>query len=162
MPKNCSTDVSLVIDHVDSILLNGTAEEVYKLKAKFGLQNLKHSDDFASALENGPWLWQGNQFYQNSGFFDFCDAVENATPNSTILPGAEGVGLEKALAGYASWFNTTMLPGMCAGYGYEEWQDEWSVGCLDTYNTSSPVYTDDSLSNQFDRQWMWFLCNERE
>ncbi|KAL1311365.1 hypothetical protein AAFC00_001536 [Neodothiora populina] len=159
MPQNCSKDVSLVVDHVDAVFHNGTADEQYALKAMFGLGDLEHYDDFAAALENGPWLWQGNQFYLNSGFFYFCDAVENATPNGTV-PGAEGVGLEKALAGYASWFNTTMLPGFCASYGYADWQGQYSIGCFDTYNASSPQYTDMSLSNGFDRQWTWFLCNE--
>lgn len=30
-----------------------------------------------SAIENGPWLWQSNQFTTGySKFFQFCDAVE--------------------------------------------------------------------------------------
>lgn len=147
MPQNCSTDISLVVDYVDSVLKNGTSEEQYDLKAMFGLQDLEHADDFASALENGPWLWQGNQFYYNEGFFEFCDAVENVTPNGTV-PGAEGVGLTKALAGYADWFNSTFLPGYCASYGYEVWQANNSIGCFDTYNASSPQYTDITLSNE--------------
>lgn len=161
MPKNCSTDVSLVVDHIDSVYANGTLEEQQSLKTMFGLEDLEHYDDFAAALENGPWLWQGNQFYYNSGFFDFCDAVEDATPNGTI-PGASGVGLQKALAGYADWFKSTLLPGFCASYGYDDWQGNYSIGCFDTYNASSPMYTDSSLSNEFDRQWQWFLCNQRK
>jgi len=82
----------------------------------------------------------------------------NAT--NTTLPGAEGVGLTTALAGYASWFNNTYLPGTCAGYGYAEWQDPRSVQCFNTYNASSPMYTDTSLSNTYDRQWYWLLCNQ--
>ncbi|KAI5209493.1 serine carboxypeptidase [Aureobasidium subglaciale] len=162
MPKNCSSDVSLVIDHVDNVLLNGTASEISELKTSFGLEGLEHNDDFAAALQNGPWLWQGNQFYRNTGFFDFCDAVENVKPNSTntTLPSAKGVGLEKALAGYASWFNTTYLPGSCESYGYDDWQGERNIKCFDTYNTSSPMYTDMTLSNAFDRQWVWMTCNE--
>jgi hypothetical protein len=113
-----------------------------------------------SALQNGPWLWQGNQFYANSGFFAFCDAVENADTPSATIPGAEGVGLEKALAGYAKWMSSSFLPGFCASYGYDEWSSNSSVGCLDTYNASSPYYSDWSLSNQFDRQWVWMTCNE--
>jgi hypothetical protein len=48
MPQNCSTDVSLVIDHVDSILNTGTAAEKTALKAMFGLEVLEHDADFAS------------------------------------------------------------------------------------------------------------------
>jgi len=98
MAKNCSADVSLVIDHIDSVLLNGTDSEIFSLKQSFGLEELEHNDDFAAALQNGPWLWQSNQLYRTGGFFEFCDAVENVKPNSTnatALPGAEGVGLEK-------------------------------------------------------------------
>jgi hypothetical protein len=120
-----------------------------------------YSRNLYSSLVNGPWTWQGNQFYQNSGFFDFCDAIENVgQPNASLSPGADGVGLEKALAGYARWFSTTMLPGFCQSYGYVDWQGLYNVGCLDTHNASSPLFTDWSLSNQFDRQWVWMTCNE--
>jgi len=61
MPKNCSADVTRVIDYMDGVMEHGSAEEVHALKEKFGLQNVTHNDDFMAALENGPWLWQGNQ-----------------------------------------------------------------------------------------------------
>jgi hypothetical protein len=68
------------------------------------------------------------------------------------------VGLEKALAGYASFFNETILPGFCAGYGYFE--GDYNVDCFDTFNATSPMFTDHSLSNAVDRQWVWMTCNE--
>jgi hypothetical protein len=121
-----------------------------------------------STLQNGPWLWQGNQFYANSGFFNFCDAVEgvkgagalNATVINSTLPSASGVGLQKALAGYASWTKDTFIPGFCESYGYAEFQGTNNVACFDTYNPKSPYYADLTLSNQFDRQWVWMTCNE--
>jgi hypothetical protein len=65
-----------------------------------------------SVLENGPWLWQSNSFYTNySGFYQFCDAIENVVAGAAITPDANGVGLEKALAGYANYVNTTIIPG---------------------------------------------------
>ncbi|OCK74614.1 serine carboxypeptidase [Lepidopterella palustris CBS 459.81] len=157
MPQNCSKDMSLIVDHVDEVGKYGSEDEKYALKAMFGLGDVEHFDDFASALENGPWLWQGNQFYRNTGFFDYCDAVENVQPNGTI-PGAEGVGLRKALAGYANYFNGTILPGFCEGYGY--FDGTYNTECFDTYNASSPMFTDRSLSNTVDRQWVWMTCNE--
>ncbi|KIW04563.1 uncharacterized protein PV09_04314 [Verruconis gallopava] len=170
MPKNCSKDISLVIDHIDAIGRDGTEEQQKNLQKMFGLEDLEHYDDFASSLENGPWLWQGNTMYRNTGFFDFCDAVEGVNRNvsqaaginvtSTAVPGEEGVGLQKALEGYAAWMKYEMIPGFCASYGYEEWSAENSVGCFDTYNASSPYYRDWSLSNTFDRQWVWMTCNE--
>lgn len=114
----------------------------------------------------------------------FCDSVENVGPlypNSTVIPGAEGVGLEKALEGYANWVKTELLPGCmsnpsreacmssftngflctdCAGYGYDEWSDDDSLGCFDSYNETSPIYTDVTVSNPIDRQWTWMLCND--
>lgn len=77
MPKNCSKDVSLVIDYMDDVLNNGSKKEVTALKAKFGLQSVEHNDDFMAVLENGPWLWQSNRFYTYySDFYQFCDAIE--------------------------------------------------------------------------------------
>lgn len=116
----------------------------------------------------------------------FCDSVENVGPlypNSTVIPGAEGVGLEKALEGYANWVKTELIPGCklnsfdekfcrsislikpfpqidCAGYGYDEWSDDYSLGCFDSYNETSPIYTDVTVSNPIDRQWTWMLCND--
>ena len=69
------------------------------------------------ALANGPYLWQGIQFYENTGFFDFCDYIEGVTANSTTVPGASGVGLQTALAGYISWFTNELLPGFCESFG---------------------------------------------
>ena len=46
----------------------------------------------------------------------------------------------------------------CASYGY--WTDDDDVSCFDTYNASSPFYTDISVRNNIDRQWQWMLCNE--
>ncbi|MCJ1316208.1 hypothetical protein MMC15_001528 [Xylographa vitiligo] len=160
MAQNCSSDVSLVIDHIDGVLTNGTKTQIQELKTMFGLQHVEHNDDFASALQNGPWLWQENSFTTGySGFFQFCDFVEGvANEDHPVDPGPSGVGLTKALAGYAKWMNTTLLPGYCANYGY--WTSERDVSCFDTYNATSPLFTDLSVGNTVDRQWQWFLCNE--
>lgn len=114
MPQNCSSDVIKVIEHVDSILLSNNTAAKQALKNKFGLGALEHDDDFASVLENGPWLWQSDSFYTGySDFYLWCDTVENVGalyPNSTTVPGAQGVGLEKALDGYAKWVSEYLLP----------------------------------------------------
>jgi hypothetical protein len=111
MAKNCSADVSLVIDHIDSVLTTGTADEIHALKDMFGLAGLEHSDDFAAVLPNGPYQWQSNDFYTGySLFFQWCDAVENAVPGAGTSTPATGVGLEKALAGYANWIKTVIVP----------------------------------------------------
>ena len=161
MPKNCSADVTRVIDYMDNILLHGTADEVLALKSQFGLQDVEHNDDFMAALAAGPWQWQRNQFFTTGGFFQWCDYIENAenaTAGSSPLPGPEGVGLEKALAGYARWWRDLVFPGYCAGMGY--FKGTYNIGCLNTYNASSPLFTDTSLSNKGDRQWVWMTCNQ--
>lgn len=72
-------------------------------------------------LANGPYQWQGNQFYENTGFFTFCDYVEGVagvnSTHKTKLPGAAGVGLETALTGYANWIKNEFLPGYCESFG---------------------------------------------
>lgn len=112
MPQNCSADITLVIDHIDEVLTAGTDVEIYALKEMFGLEALEHNDDFAAVLPNGPYQWQSNSVYTGySEFFQFCDAVENAVPGSDTTTPATGVGLEKALAGYANWINSSVIPG---------------------------------------------------
>ncbi|KAF7719783.1 Serine carboxypeptidase [Penicillium ucsense] len=159
MPQNCSRDVSRVVDHIDKINKSGNEKKMQELKDMFGLGDIEHFDDFASALENGPWLWQSNTFYTGySGFFQFCDYVENVDAGHGKIPGHDGVGTKKALEGYAKWFKSVYLPGACANYGY--WSDPMSTDCFNTYNASSPIFTDVTLKNTVDRQWQWFLCNE--
>ena len=162
MPKNCSKDVNLVFEHMDKILTTGSDSEIHALKAKFGMEDIVHNDDFGGALEWAPWLWQGNQFYYNSGFFTWCDFIENAVNETdpSKIPGAEGVGLEKALDGFAKW-SLWYFPGWCQGtYGYD-FGDGLDVRCFDTYNTTNnPIFTDTSMSNTADRQWVWMTCNE--
>jgi hypothetical protein len=46
MPKNCSRDVSRVIDHMDKIGRNGTKDEIKKFQAMFGLESIEHFGDF--------------------------------------------------------------------------------------------------------------------
>lgn len=48
MPKNCSKDVSLVIDYMDKIWKKGTAAEQLALKTKFGLESISHAEDVMS------------------------------------------------------------------------------------------------------------------
>lgn len=45
MPKNCSKDLSLVIDYMDNVWKKGSPAEQLALKTKFGLESLKHPED---------------------------------------------------------------------------------------------------------------------
>jgi len=65
------------------------------------------------------------------------------TCSRCIGPG--GVGLEKAMAGYAKWVKRVFLPGYCEEvYGY--FKSNTSVKCFDTYDANSPIFTDTSVS----------------
>ncbi len=86
------------------------------------------------------------------------NAVPSAFGKATQTPGADGVGLSKALNGYAKWTIDVMIPYACENMGY--WTGKHNLACYDTYNASSPVFTDTSVDNAIDRQWNWLLCNE--
>lgn len=86
MPKNCSTDYSKVIAHVDKVLSNGTEAQKTKLKKKFGFEIL-NDVDFAMALQDGSYLSQnlgfGDQKYNvTDKFHQFCDYVEASLATS--------------------------------------------------------------------------------
>ncbi len=86
------------------------------------------------------------------------NAIPSVFPNSTSVSSPDGVGLLKALDGYSQWIKDILVPGYCRGFGY--WGGLQDLSCFDTYNASSPFYTDVSLNNSIDRQWNWLLCNE--
>ena len=46
MPRNCSTDITRVIDYLDNIGEHGTAAEQTAAKKLFGLEGVPHYDDF--------------------------------------------------------------------------------------------------------------------
>ncbi|KAB8296041.1 hypothetical protein EYC80_008849 [Monilinia laxa] len=156
MPKNCSKDVSLVIDYMDDVLTYGNKSAVTALKTKFGLDFVEHNDDFMGVLENGPWLWQSNSFYTNySDFYQFCDAIENVTAGAAVTPDANGVGLATAIEGYANW-TKSLIPGYCEGFGY----DTNDTSCFNTHDFNNLMFRNYSVDNAIDRQWNWMLCNE--
>lgn len=163
-----------MINYMDKVFTTGTEDEQYALKERFGLESLKHNDDVMAMLEWGPWLWQSNSFYTGySGFFQFCDMIEVGTPFHTkpspanthqnvkagaaVTPSEKGVGLTKALDGYAKWVNETQVPGFCQGYGYDGLRE---TACMDTYDPNNKIFTDRSVNNSIALQWQWSLCAE--
>ncbi|KLU92954.1 hypothetical protein MAPG_11902 [Magnaporthiopsis poae ATCC 64411] len=159
MPRNCSVDVRRVIERVDNVLLTGSPQEKLALKTKFGFAALEHDADFGNALAS-VIRWQS--MYPSKGysaFYEWCDYVENAIPSvfpNASKPTAEGVGLEKALEGYAKYTREIVAPGSCdaATYGNN------SLACWNSFNATDVVYTNTSLRGPANRQWEWFLCNE--
>lgn len=110
-----------------------------------------------SVLEFGPWEEQSNNFYTPSPLTAFCDQVEGAKAGDAKLPSAAGVGLHRALEGYATWVRESLVPNYCQAYGYE---DPLSIECFDTYNPQNKMFTDRGVYNAAYRQWEWMLCNE--
>ena len=125
MPKNCSADVQAVIQHVDQVFTSGNNEEAGYIKDLFGMSDVTHLDDVASAcknvlhydpggelysitVRNNLWDWQNLQ--PTSGpktlFYKFCDALE--VKNGQIAP-ESGWGLQHALNAWGSYFKETYL-----------------------------------------------------
>lgn len=80
------------------------------------------------------------------------NAHPKAYPNS-IAPGPEGVGVDKALEGYARWAKEVMTPSFCGDTPASECYNDYLDPTID-------LYTDLAVNNSGNRQWTWFLCNE--
>ncbi|OBT76301.1 hypothetical protein VF21_03345 [Pseudogymnoascus sp. 05NY08] len=174
MPQNCSQDFVRIAQHVGDTITTGDPAEVAHLKDMFGTGAL-NDDDFARALVLGLDNWQ-IEMLSNVGttslFLSMCDAVEGAVegvPGSAIPE--EGVGLEKALPNFASWFKTDFIANRCMGAVlfsntdnltlYEDWLSPNSVACLDwTLNATSSGVIDLSPNSPRDRRYWWLTCNE--
>ncbi|KAI1052670.1 hypothetical protein LB507_009778 [Fusarium sp. FIESC RH6] len=164
MPKNCTTDVGKVIEYLDDIMLHGSEDEIQKIKEAFGASDLEHNDDFMNLLTYGPLSFQGASLRIHDTW-QFCDYVENAvdTTDKSKLPSAEGVGLEKALAGYARWTKEIWIPGRCEQQG--PWKGENNTGCFNFSDADSLVYANKNLDAPGivdTLQLQWLFCNEPE
>ncbi|KAH8690492.1 putative serine peptidase [Talaromyces proteolyticus] len=157
LPKNCSTDLVNVVKHIDSVLLGSDENAKQSLKSLFQLGDLR-DDDFAEAIVAGPYLGQTTSWGPSVELYGFCDYIENVYANPPANASAYGVGVKKALAGYAQWWNSVYFPGSCTSYGY--WTSNYTTECYDSYNSSNPLYADTSLSNTANKQWNWLCCNE--
>ena len=117
-----------------------------------------------AAILSPLWLWQTIQFDSGySPFYVFCDSVEGVYQNSSaVVPGMGGVGLSKALTGYAKWFKEIYLPGACESLSnnYPEYNGTLNTYCFVTHDPKSPMFTNTSLSNTVDRAWVWMTCNQ--
>ncbi|KAF9773591.1 hypothetical protein IL306_008580 [Fusarium sp. DS 682] len=161
LPKNCTKDVNKVIQHLDNIMLHGSANEIQKIKEDFGAPDLKHNDDFMNLLTYGPQTYQDSRYYATR----WCDWVENSInlTDTSKIPDEEGVGLEKALAGYARWTKEVLIPGRCEGQG--PWKGVNNTGCFNFGDADSLVYANKTLDAPGivdTLQLHWLLCNEPE
>ncbi|OAA70775.1 Peptidase S28 [Akanthomyces lecanii RCEF 1005] len=164
MPRNCSKDMKLAIKYVDDRLSSGDEARKEALKAKFGLPGIA-DDDFGWALADGLQSWQGTQFNtapKDVTLFNMCDYIEGVggkNGSAGNVPDENGVGKCAAVANLAKWFRTVRVPGSCTKYAY--WKnDNKTIACWDSHNLNSPFFTDRSVRNEWNLQWMWMLCNE--
>ncbi|KAG9377459.1 hypothetical protein A1F94_011862 [Pyrenophora tritici-repentis] len=152
-------DVAAVVGHIDQVFSRGIESEKVAIKTMFGMKNLTHDYDFLQVLAGDPALWAGQKLYyrteaENRDFNDiykWCDAIEGAwdtvTQNYTnaTLPGAEGVGMQKALKNWAGWWTNVLLPTYCLdrfGSYYPGLYEENSTYCLESVDPNDPFFTD--------------------
>ncbi|KAF4335532.1 serine protease [Fusarium beomiforme] len=162
--KDGSVRPDAVIEHLDNVMLYGSAEEIQQIKEDFGAPDLKHNDDFMNLLNYEPQTYQGASLRIHDTW-EFCDYVENAVgaTDQSKLPGPEGVGLDKALAGYTRWTEEVWIPGKCESRG--PWKGVNNTGCYNFGDADSLVYTNRTLSSldvAETLQFQWLLCNEPE
>ncbi|CAF1017977.1 unnamed protein product [Didymodactylos carnosus] len=146
-----------VVAHVDQTLASGTVTQIKKLKTIFGLQNVKHNDDFASVLVSPLYAWQ-DTYSQDvnddvvSTTQGFCDQLETVVVGKKVhYAGANGTGLASALVSYGQWISKWVASNLCPDSLPNELND-----CLSTHNAQSDVYTNITIPND-DRAW-WYQC----
>lgn len=142
----------------------GSADEIQQIKEDFGAPDLKHNDDFMNLLNYGPQSYQGASLRIHDTW-EFCDYVENAVgvTDKSKLPDSRGVGLKKALEGYARWTKEVYVPGKCEDRG--PWKGVNNTGCFNFGDADSLVYANKTLASSGiaeTLQLQWLLCNEPE
>ncbi|KAG1817240.1 serine carboxypeptidase S28-domain-containing protein [Suillus subaureus] len=150
MPQNCSSDVQAVIAYLDRMFAANDTAGIQTLKETFGLGDVVHVDDFASALQYNLYDWQSLQPDVGPGamFFEFCDALE---VKDGVSAGPQGWGLDNAIYSWGNFWNTTYYDYVCGDGGAE--------ACLGTYNTSQSYWTNVTINNA-ERSWFWMVCNQ--
>ena len=82
MPANCSADVQAVIEHVDSVFLNGTDDEITALKDNFGLGAVTHLDDAAGACKASTFITVNTNVLTNFK----CATISGSGKVSLLIP----------------------------------------------------------------------------
>ncbi|KAF7320909.1 Peptidase S28 [Mycena chlorophos] len=149
MPVNCSADVEKVIAYVDEVFTSPDEGAIQAIKDGFGLGDVSHLDDVASALQDNIFDWQDLLLSTGPGglFFQFCDALE--VKDGVNAPAA-GWGLDHALEAWQTYWNTTYFALLCG--------DDDAEDCLGTHDESQSYWTDTSIDNA-GRSWFWTVCN---
>lgn len=136
MPQNCSADIQVAIQHIDTVFTSGSTSDQKALKDLFGLGAVTHLDDVAGvsvlqpygrwseltinlqALRNNLWTWQSDQpdSGKGSAFYKFCDILE--VKNGVSAPAA-GWGLNNTLLAWGGYWKNTYLRAICGSLNAE-------------------------------------------
>ncbi|KAI1474070.1 peptidase S28 [Daldinia eschscholtzii] len=165
-PPACVETTQKLTHIVDNILIGKNGSEyVAQLKAAFGLPNVTHDGDFASAINGGIYglqslNWDPSQ--SSDSFFVYCDKVSS---DDVLYPGTEArresveelikVGgyedeletLANRFLNYIGYVNQTSV-ARCAGD-----QD----ACFTTYDPE--FYARDDISQTW-RLWQYQVCTQ--
>ncbi|KAG2132870.1 serine carboxypeptidase S28-domain-containing protein [Suillus bovinus] len=143
MPHNCSSDIEAVIAYLDGLYMANDTAGIQILKETFGLGDVVHVDDFASALQSSLFTWNTKLFVK------LCDALE---VKDGVIAGPEGWGLKNAIYSWGNFWNTTF-------YNYSCGIESDAEACLGSYDTSQIFWTNVTVNNSW-RSWYWMVCNQ--
>jgi hypothetical protein len=165
-PPACVDYTRKVTDVIDKILIGKKGSKyVGQLKSVFGLPNVTHDGDFASAINGGIYglqslNWDPTQ--SSNQFFDYCNIVSQ---NTLKYPATEKLRgqVEELLkvAGYGKELAT--LTNHTLNYvGYylpnaESCESEDQDECFSTYDTE--FYAQDSIAQSW-RLWPYQYCTQ--
>ncbi|KAI1814919.1 peptidase S28 [Poronia punctata] len=165
-PAECVKTTKTVTDIIDKILIGKKGTKyVDQLKNVFGLPNVTHDGDFASAINGGIYALQSLNWdptQSSNEFFEYCDIVSSPKlkyPKTEKL--RESVNELIAVAGYED--EVDELSNYVLNYvGYyapradscdEEDQDE----CFGTYDET--FYKQDDITQSW-RLWPYQYCTQ--
>ncbi|KAJ7758085.1 serine carboxypeptidase S28-domain-containing protein [Mycena maculata] len=160
----CSGHLENSIKTIDGILENGRFKGT--LKRLFGLQDLRHDEDFASVIESPLGSWQSKCWhpdFTSTTFDDFCATLDKPPFGSEIsslgqlpygspgrmitLPG--GLAVDFTILNYAEYIKTHIVSRCPKGLSTED--------CFGTYDDLKYEATD--ISQEW-RLWLFQVCTE--
>ncbi|KAJ6508343.1 serine carboxypeptidase S28-domain-containing protein [Mycena sanguinolenta] len=139
----CSGHLENSIKTIDAILSNGRLAR--PLKALFGLQDLRHNDDFASVIESPLGSWQSKCWHPDfvsTRFDEFCAALDKPpfgsglTSLSELPYGApermvtlpDGLAVDFTIVNYGNYIKTNIAErcpeGISADVCFGTWDEE--------------------------------------
>ncbi|KAI9281102.1 serine carboxypeptidase S28-domain-containing protein [Sporodiniella umbellata] len=163
-PTHCIHAIKTTILHVDHILFSPFAQAKKNLKAKFGLEDLEHDDDFADTLSFPLGLWQNMSPTSNPFVEEFCSIFEGLTTVSDYLD-AYGRYIQKQVKEACE--DTPSVSHCLSSRNPENYKDVdnpsrawlWQVCTEYAYwQTSSPIWRSTLVSRKLQASWYQRQC----